>query len=290
MHFGGKALTNTNCKKDRIMAYWETHLPQQGDSYQRLFAKSGLLRNPLVGMFFSMRLGNEMFLSRNLFELSKGSRPVTVLDIGCGWGQHIARTENVSFYGVDIRGFPREHALRKGYREALEYGDDMMIPYQSSFFDLIIMFNLTAHIPDHVFSKLLNESRRLARPGAKLLIAAELNNKGLSYSLMKRFSSQRVSALIAGMDHTNFKFENEMDGFLSKQGLSVARKETICGQFLPFIHYWTFLFRTSPYRQLRYISIFADMIISALDTAAEKLTINKSGKRFIAGYVCTFNS
>jgi SAM-dependent methyltransferase len=238
---------------------------------------------------FSMRLGNEMFLSRHLSDLSKEGRPLAVLDIGCGWGQHLGRTKNALFYGVDIKGFPREHALCKGYRDALEYGDDMKIPYQSSFFDLIIMFNLNAHIPDKVFAKLLDESKRLARPGARLLIAAECNNAGLSYGLMNRFSNRRLSALVAGMDHTNFKFESEMDEFLSKQGLAIARKETICGQFLPFIHYWTFLFRTSPYRQLRYVSIFADMILSALDAAADTLTINKSGKRFIVGYVCTFN-
>ncbi|HUI93291.1 MAG TPA: class I SAM-dependent methyltransferase [Chitinivibrionales bacterium] len=267
------------------MAYWESHTPQWGESHQRFFAYTGLLRNPLVCTLLSLRLGNEMFLSRRLDALSKAKGPFTVLDIGCGWGQHLARAKNVLFYGVDIKGFPREQALRKGYREALEYGDGMTIPYPSSFFDMIIMFNLTAHITDAIFSGLLDESKRLARPGATLLIAAECNNDGLSYRLMNKFSPRRLKALIAGMDHNNFKYEKETDRFLSEKGLSVKRKETICGQFLPFIHYWTFVFGASPYRQLRYISIVADAVLSVLDNIASFMAGAMEGKRFITGYV-----
>jgi SAM-dependent methyltransferase len=269
--------------------YWESHDSQRGGSYQRFFARNALLGNPLVNLFLSLRLGNSLFLSRHLSGLLAIKRPITVLDIGCGWGQNITRTGDVSFFGVDIKGFPREQALRKGYREALEYRDDGTIPYQSSFFDMIIMFNLTAHLPDPIFDRLLYESRRVARPGARLLIAAECNNTGFSYALMNKFSSRRLGAMIAGMDHKNFKYEDEMDKFLSERGLSIERKETICGHFLPFIHYWAFFFGTSPYRQLRYVSIFADMIISAMNAVAGKLTKNISGKRFVVGYVCTFN-
>jgi SAM-dependent methyltransferase len=269
--------------------YWESHGPQRGASYKQVLANNRLLTNPFAVMFLSMRLGNEMFLARCLSQMSKATEAIAVLDIGCGWGQHLARAKNVSLYGVDIKGFPREQALRKGYVEALEYADGLKIPYQSSFFDMIIMFNLTAHIPDRVFTGLLQESRRLAKPGARLLIAAECNNAGLSYALMNGISPRRLGSMISAMDHKNFKNEKELDEFLSKQGLSIVGKETICGHFLPFIHYWTFLFGTSPYRQLRYLSIVADIMISALDSLAAKLTKNISGKRFIVGYVCTFN-
>lgn len=271
------------------MAYWDSHKPGSKPSYQRFFAKSAILENPFIKLFFSIRLSNEIFLSRHISLCKAGKQPVTILDIGCGWGQNFARTKNAFFYGVDIKGFPREQALRKGYREALEYNDDKTIPYQSSFFDMIIMFNLTAHLPDQIFAGLLDESRRCARPGAVILIAAECNNAGLSYAFMNRFSSHRLTTMISAMDHKNFKNENEMDEFLSEHGLSIKHKETICGHFLPFIHYVAFFFGIAPYRQLRYLSIAVDMIISVLNSVADKLTINKSGKRFVVGYVCTFN-
>jgi 2-polyprenyl-3-methyl-5-hydroxy-6-metoxy-1,4-benzoquinol methylase len=272
------------------MNYWESRSLQKGKSFQRLFAKGALLRNLFIRALFSMRLGNEIFLSRQLFNFSKTTTISAVLDIGCGWGQNCARTGDVSFYWVDIKGFPREQALHKGYREALEYGDNLTVPYQSSFFDVVIMINLLAHIPDDVLARLLEESRRLVKPGGRILIAAECDNDGLSYSLMNRLSSSRLKTLVAGMDHKHFRTERDVDKILTESGLSIVCKETICGHFQPFILYWTFATGTSPYRQLRYVSIAADIVLSVLDALACKLTKTMTGKRFIIGYVCTFHN
>jgi hypothetical protein len=107
---------------------------------------------------------------------------------------------------------------------------------------------------------------------------------------MNKVSADKLSAMIARMDHKNFKTEREMDEFLTKEGLSIVGKETICGHFLPFIHYLAFFFGAAPYRQLRYLSIVTDVIVSLLEAIAGKLTKDSCGKRFVVGYLCTFKN
>jgi ubiquinone/menaquinone biosynthesis C-methylase UbiE len=217
-------------------------------------------------------------------------RPITVLDIGCGWGQNIARLPQYTFYGVDIAGFPKEFALQKGYKQAREYGDSLTIPYDASSFDIALMVNLTAHVPDEVLSHLLGEAKRLLKPEGILLVAAECDNEGWSKKTMRRISRKRLQLLIQGMDHKNYKFEEQLDRFFASNGFDIKRKDTIMGHFLPFIHYWSFAFLNSPYKKLRYVSIAADIILSIVDNIATWITSPMRGKRFIIGYVCTIST
>jgi len=111
-----------------------------------------------------MRLGTETFFTHQLSRISKTKGSIKILDVGCGWGQHIADPEHHHFYGVDIEGFPKAMTLEKGYKEAREYAENNAIYYNNVSFDVALLINVNAHLPDELLSSLLSEVAKKLKP------------------------------------------------------------------------------------------------------------------------------
>ena len=210
------------------------------------------------------------------------------MDIACGWGVSFAGNPEVSFYGVDVKGFPKSLAMQNGYADAREYSDENQITYENDFFDVCTVINLNAHIPFSMYADLLTQAEGKLKPGGQLLIVAELDNQGFSYAMMRAINNNRLKEMVAGMDHTNFVFEREFDKFLSSQGVVITKKSTIWGNMLPLGHYTAWAFRKDPQGVMRYPAFLIDAASSLLDNAFTTLGLGAQGRRFLVGYLGKF--
>jgi ubiquinone/menaquinone biosynthesis C-methylase UbiE len=107
--------------------------------------------------------------------VSDGQR---ILDVGCGWGGTIAslneQLSHVSLTGLNIDPRQIERARRrvrakKGNSVTFVEGDACEMPLADSSFDVVIALECAFHFPDR--RRFLSESRRVLRPGGRLVVA-----------------------------------------------------------------------------------------------------------------------
>jgi ubiquinone/menaquinone biosynthesis C-methylase UbiE len=101
-----------------------------------------------------------------------------ILDVGCGWGGTIASLNDelsqVSLTGLNIDGRQIERArrrvrARKGNTVSFVEGDACAMPLADASFDVVIALECAFHFPDR--QRFLAESRRVLRPGGRLVVA-----------------------------------------------------------------------------------------------------------------------
>ena len=265
------------------MDYWKTRSKNFDTKFSR--AKAYLSRFIIGRYLLSLRLRDHAFIYGTVASTYQ-QRVIKLLDVGCGSGQDIASDPKCKCYGVDIKGFPREVALQKGYVEAAEYGEDGTIPFAPGF-DVAIIVNVIAHVSDEIQIKMFRETKRLLKPDGLCIIVAEVDNDGFSYGLFKKISKRRFVDFVLGMDHTNLKPELEFEKNIHSAGLSIEKRETITGHMLPIMHYFSYFFSRSPYKQLRYLSLVVDMVLSVIDSILIFLFQSAmQGRRFRVGYLC----
>ena len=128
-----------------------------------------------------------------------------ILDVGCGTGlltfaliQKIQplKLERITFYGVDfsrgmIKKFEKE-AMRKGMDNVIKLtrADIQNLPYQSKFFDLVVLAGILEYPPDVNAS--LREIYRVLKKGAKFLLLVTRDAKGSKFILEKIFGTKRL--------------------------------------------------------------------------------------------------
>ncbi|MGW4687680.1 methyltransferase domain-containing protein [Streptomyces sp. HUAS TT3] len=94
-----------------------------------------------------------------------------VLDLGCGVGRHALYFAEAGFAtsGTDaseaaVRA-AREEGDRRGAELALDVGDFTELPYADDSFDYVLAFNVVYHNDEAGLAKVLDEVRRVLRPG-----------------------------------------------------------------------------------------------------------------------------
>jgi len=103
---------------------------------------------------------------RKVISIAKERRPGKVLDVGCGAGDIGVLAKAVlitcDVYGVDISGDAVAKARSRGIISFLCNVDEQPLPFQDSFFDLVICGEIIEHLfdPDH----LLDEVHRVLKP------------------------------------------------------------------------------------------------------------------------------
>jgi cyclopropane fatty-acyl-phospholipid synthase-like methyltransferase len=116
---------------------------------------------------------------------------------------------------VDITGFPHDLAQQIGYKRAIAYDPPDYDFVLETKVDLVTCINLNAHIPFDSLERILRNALACLKDDGALVLIAELDNAGLSYS---RFNDTRKkNALVNGMEH--YYFENKAS-FLAKLGSS----------------------------------------------------------------------
>jgi hypothetical protein len=190
--------------------YWDAREVPEVDSWirsvgRRLKSNSAGLK--LLSFFLPSRVADEHFL-RNVL---KRYHPRVLLDVACGAGKPVLPANVPIVYGVDVKGFPAHLAEKIGYRKAIAYEPEEYDFNLETPVDMITCINLNAHIPFDSFRKILTKALRYLEGGCVLVILAELDNSGISYSRFR--DGAKKQALVNGMEH--YYFESR-DAFFGK--------------------------------------------------------------------------
>ncbi len=236
------------------------------------------------------RFGDEDFLATRLRYFKKR---IKILDVACGGGQDVLpRFGDV--YGVDIRGFPREQVMEKGYKNALEYLDqneNKIIPYQNLIFDVVCMLQLNAHIPIKIFIDLLHQTRLLLKEKGLLLIIGEFYSKGLIPKLLERINKKGFENYISGLEHYYLGNKKEFVKNLREQNLKIINHQYIWGNFLPYNHISAWLFHSgykllyNLSRRAKIVSFVYDALFGFLEVIISKLISKNANTSVIHGFV-----
>jgi SAM-dependent methyltransferase len=214
--------------------YWDSRKPTPRFQSIRQRLKRSERLNMLASWILSTRRGDEVFLLRTVRQL--GLR--TVLDVACGPGKAALATA-CETYGVDIPGAPLDVARALGYRATLTYEPPRFDFKLDREVDAITAIALNAHIPFDALVSILRSSLRYLKRGGYVVILAELDNRGVSYELIRRWDPSSFEGLVKAMGHAYFESE---DSFLGKLGsalpeLQIQARTAIVGSALPYLQY-----------------------------------------------------
>jgi ubiquinone/menaquinone biosynthesis C-methylase UbiE len=117
------------------------------------------------GDFNPFTEGAWRLLRRRFVEFVAPSRPLQILDIGCGTGQsrQLYIDDATEYVGVDLSGRALELARRKFPESTWRCCDARQLPFADRAFDVIAYSSVLHHIPD--FPVALREGLRVLRPG-----------------------------------------------------------------------------------------------------------------------------
>lgn len=130
--------------------------------------------------FKGERLDSKSKLSKNnllehlaRYNLVKGEKVFTILDIGCGTG-HGSELLARSFkrvYGIDISQEAIDYAKKNWQRENITFsvGSGTQIPFRKNTFDITVAFEVFEHIKD--WNKFLSELKRVTKRNGTIYIS-----------------------------------------------------------------------------------------------------------------------
>jgi len=115
---------------------------------------------------------------------------LTLLDVGCGTGNHVARYIGRGFDAAGIDGSAKmlEHARAANPSAILELADVERIPFADASFDFVLCVEVLRYLPDA--APCIREMARVLKPGGTCLATATpiLNLNG--YSAINRIASR----------------------------------------------------------------------------------------------------
>ncbi len=124
------------------------------------YPNEGVVR--FTARYLKRRVGIEVY------DVKKDVR--RVLDVGCGNGRHVVFFAEQGFevYGIDISKGAIEIAnawlAKKGLKADLRVGDVEKLPFDSEYFDMVILAEVLDHVPLSKAKKAMEEIRRVLAP------------------------------------------------------------------------------------------------------------------------------
>jgi ubiquinone/menaquinone biosynthesis C-methylase UbiE len=121
---------------------------------------------------------------RDAFAVAGVEAGMRILDVGCGRGEIIRHCMSlgITAYGIDYAEvatlmtrdvilseqdrMPQEEQVAGGVCRS----DAKVLPFPSSYFDRILMFDVVEHLYPRELSEALAESRRVLKPGGRLIV------------------------------------------------------------------------------------------------------------------------
>jgi 2-polyprenyl-3-methyl-5-hydroxy-6-metoxy-1,4-benzoquinol methylase len=160
---------------------------------------------------------------KKVFEMYTPKPNERVLDIGCGVGTF---TLELARMGVDVVGLDyseesisicRRLTQEQNLKAEFVRADATDTKLDSESFDVVLAADLVEHLYPDVFKKLISETKRLLKPGGKLLIWTP--NPGHIFEFLK----QRNIILKRDEGHIGYKTLKQLKDELSAQGFKIAR-------------------------------------------------------------------
>lgn len=101
--------------------------------------------------------------------LPANSAKLRVLDVGCGTGLMLGKLKTMGLepVGADLHTLSMQYCRQRAAKKLVR-ADVMHLPFADDSFDVILALDLIEHVEDD--DGLLDEFRRIAAPGAKVLI------------------------------------------------------------------------------------------------------------------------
>ncbi len=130
--------------------------------------------NPVLFIFFRSLLESDFTAIRGLIrrELRLGEK-LSCLDLACGPGAFADLFDGDDYVGVDLNPRYIDHA-RKTRKGTFIVGDARKVELPDARFDQILIFGLLHHLPDDDARGVLAESRRMLKPGGRLLVIEDI--------------------------------------------------------------------------------------------------------------------
>jgi SAM-dependent methyltransferase len=112
------------------------------------------------------------------------SNQLRILDVGCGGGIPWL-TEFGHVTGIDIEANLLVQASQH-YQTILQHNIAEPFPFPNSQFDLLLMNDVVAHVPDETLSNAFREIARVMRPSGKVIAACECYAGGI-FEFVRRY-------------------------------------------------------------------------------------------------------
>lgn len=160
---------------------------------------------------------------------------MSVLDVGCGTGAHLAAyvEAGADCHGIDTSPAMLERAhARIGDRANLQLGDAVALPHEESSFDLVVTSLFLHELDVRTRDAALAEMARVVKPDGRVLVidyrAGPLRMKGrVTRTLVT------VAERVAGRDHyRNWRVylgQGGLPAVAAKAGLIVEREKIVSG-------------------------------------------------------------
>lgn len=186
-----------------------------------------------------------------------------ILDVGCGDGYYILLTNQLgNFYSVGLEydqnnlvaaernfnnlgiRYKRVEKWQKGAKKGtyLIQGDVNKMPFESNFFDKVIMSEVAEHLPDDRSG--LKEVYRCIKKGGVLLLTVPNHNypflwDPVNWTLERFLNFHFKSGFLAGIwnQHVRLYYPQEIEAVIKKAGFKIIKKDVQTRWSLPFSHY-----------------------------------------------------
>ncbi len=146
-------------------------------------APKGLVLPSMAGYYDLLAalitLGRERELRERLGQLATVALGESVLDVGCGTGSLAIEAkrrvgESGAVHGIDASPEMIAHARRKAAKAGVDIAFDVAsaeaLPFSDDAFDVVLSTLMMHHLPRAVRELLAAESRRVLRPGGRVLV------------------------------------------------------------------------------------------------------------------------
>lgn len=271
--------------------YWSNRDEINVSFFNRLLQNDFFLW--LSGLFYPFRKGNEYFIRKIL----KKTKPQSVLDIACGAGKAVIPASCPQTIGVDIEGYPKEHAKTIGYKELYTYMPPEYNIELNNRVDAVTMINLNAHISFQNFITILKNALKCLKPGGQVIFIFEFDNDCFEYKIMKR-NPEKFKKMISNMQHDFFEYEDKFINKLEKEFTELTQnKRSAIHTVLPLLHFFAYqksfksnvnYFEKKPNIIFRITSLIIELPMGLLDNLLRLFSARKN-KSFIVGYHYTYS-
>lgn len=154
--------------------------------------------------------------------LNKG---LLCLDVGCGDGKHTSMLaeHGLIVYGLDIQRKPLVWAKElTNNKIPFICGNACELPFKSSMFDIVTLFEVIEHVAFHRHNALLEESKRVLKVKGKLILTTPNRE-----NLRGKIYGYRISP-----KHWGEYNEKELRGVLESSGFRILKCQ---GLYLPLL-------------------------------------------------------